>query len=1124
MAGRRTARQAASLPRFKRDEVAAGTMASYVVGCAVFVLGSSVLMAFVVEPPGNPGSGLEQQDLKSKASDALSVLMGTAGSPANWSHNGSTIDRVARLGLVEQGSSVRLDPSKYTALARGRFYYGSDANGFVDYTEARNALGLEGYDFHLRVTPLLEPDTEYFGTRGMGDYRIAYIGDWEGAQPAATGPAALEQAALKDLDVGFTNFSRVAVLGTGDVFRDDSTLLKTTLVPLLGTRVAQVAISQGAGTKYDFNRVNATDVATLVNPTLLPDSEKSLALSTLDAHGRWQLGYTKSREIRATIGSFNTTGQSSVTLTWKEVVDTQGASGTRDEGDYGYVEVSPDGGASWVALTNDPSQRSTDRSDLPPNGLWTDRTVTLSALNCAMCLGKDEVLVALHWIADGDANTGHGWVVDEVRATGAGALLANEGFETPEYQLLVIGSNVDQEAFTPSEVKNAIRDYVQSYGGRILVLGGDQNVQWLQPLFHVGLREASPGVSNPDPTHPLLTVPNDLDWQGFEDNGRAWSFGSSSDSSLFNMVVGTEAGQHVLTVSSTGAFGGDGGIILTSWLPHDMPRDQRLPFLANAITYGRFHHLYMELGPEVPQGVPVAAVSRTAVMEKTTDKDDKEYVELSFVLYLWRGNASASLPSATLPSAPQGFSGTPGDKSVTLTWTAPIQKGSSAVKAYTVYRGTSSGAYTFEKDVGNVLTWQDSGLTNGVTYYYRVAARNDQGNGVQASEIPITPSVPPSKPESPSAAGGAGYIVLTWTEPATHGGVAVTGYQVWRSTSRNVDPMDGVKLAETGTTTTYTDLGLGFPVTAYYRIVAVNARGAGAPSNEVEASTVAIPDAPTTPVATPGRDSITIHWTPPYSSLQIKGYNIFAGSSPGNSQYLTSTDKPNFTETGLGMGVTRYYRVRAWSDGGAGGLSPETSATTFRLGSEPTNVAANGGPDMVTVTWSPPSDLGGSEVLWYHVYNKTSTGQLKLLANVSNVTFSYQHAGLDDNATYHYRVSAITGAGEGPTSAEVSARTWDVPKAPVLTAYSGPGFGRVTLQWVAPVDAGNVSATIQSYNVYRGIAKGQQTFHKATDMLSYTDQNLDPLVTYWYYVRAVTQAGEGTPSNEIPAVAAGTDI
>ena len=41
--------------------------------------------------------------------------------------------------------------------------------------------------------------------------------------------------------------------------------------------------------------------------------------------------------------------------------------------------------------------------------------------------------------------------------------------------------------------------------------------------------------------------------------------------------------------------------------------------------------------------------------------------------------------------------------------------------------------------LGNVLTFMDTGLTNGVTYYYRVAARNAAGLGPTSNEVSATP-------------------------------------------------------------------------------------------------------------------------------------------------------------------------------------------------------------------------------------------------------------------------------------------------------------------------------------------------------------------------------------------------
>jgi hypothetical protein len=42
--------------------------------------------------------------------------------------------------------------------------------------------------------------------------------------------------------------------------------------------------------------------------------------------------------------------------------------------------------------------------------------------------------------------------------------------------------------------------------------------------------------------------------------------------------------------------------------------------------------------------------------------------------------------------------------------------------------------------VGNVLTWTDSGLTNGSTYWYQVAAVNAADAGPRSNEVSATPS------------------------------------------------------------------------------------------------------------------------------------------------------------------------------------------------------------------------------------------------------------------------------------------------------------------------------------------------------------------------------------------------
>ncbi len=92
---------------------------------------------------------------------------------------------------------------------------------------------------------------------------------------------------------------------------------------------------------------------------------------------------------------------------------------------------------------------------------------------------------------------------------------------------------------------------------------------------------------------------------------------------------------------------------------------------------------------------------------------------------------------ATPPAgAPQELIATPGDMQATLTWNA------NATDTYTVKRSTTSGGpyTTVATDLTN-LTYTDTGLTNGVTYYYVVSGANINGPGPDSTEVSITPTV-----------------------------------------------------------------------------------------------------------------------------------------------------------------------------------------------------------------------------------------------------------------------------------------------------------------------------------------------------------------------------------------------
>src|SRR2546425_4542167 len=134
------------------------------------------------------------------------------------------------------------------------------------------------------------------------------------------------------------------------------------------------------------------------------------------------------------------------------------------------------------------------------------------------------------------------------------------------------------------------------------------------------------------------------------------------------------------------------------------------------------------------------------------------------------------------PSPPQALEAIGADSRVALTWQAPHSDGNSPITNFTVYRGTVSGNLSLLTTVGDFLVYNDTGLTNGVTYYYQVSAVNAIGESPRTLEHPATPAqrTPPSASQNVQAIAGDTEVTLTWQAPASNGGFPITAFKVYR--------------------------------------------------------------------------------------------------------------------------------------------------------------------------------------------------------------------------------------------------------------------------------------------------------------------------------------------------------
>jgi parallel beta-helix repeat protein len=214
----------------------------------------------------------------------------------------------------------------------------------------------------------------------------------------------------------------------------------------------------------------------------------------------------------------------------------------------------------------------------------------------------------------------------------------------------------------------------------------------------------------------------------------------------------------------------------------------------------------------------------------------------------------------TVPSEPQNPLVTPGDGLIDLTWDAPLFDGNSSITNYRLYRGTTSGGEAFLLEIGNITMYDDTGLTNGQTYYYKVSAVNAIGEGPKSNEASATPATIPTPPQNLVAMAGDREASLSWDPPSSDGGSSVTSYRIYRGTT----PGGEVFLTEVGNVTSYVDIGLSPGQTYYYQVSAMNVVGEGPISNETHATPTTMPGAPTTLQARltgSGFENITITWS-----------------------------------------------------------------------------------------------------------------------------------------------------------------------------------------------------------------------------------------------------------------------
>ena len=240
-----------------------------------------------------------------------------------------------------------------------------------------------------------------------------------------------------------------------------------------------------------------------------------------------------------------------------------------------------------------------------------------------------------------------------------------------------------------------------------------------------------------------------------------------------------------------------------------------------------------------------------------------------------------------------------------------------------------------------------------------------------------------------------------------------------------------------------------------------------------------VPGAPTgvSAVAT-STTSATISWTPPADDggSAITGYVL---EESVNGGAFAERGRPSATGTqvfaeSLTPGATYQYRVAAINAQGIGSFSTASAPLTMptdvtRPPGAPTSVQAVAtGTTTARVTWSAPSDDGGSAITGYRVERSVDGSAYALLGTADPTPTSVTITNMTPGSTYIFRIAAINAQGVGAYS--LLSAPLVMPTIFVTTPGPVSGFtkGRfiptartfkVTVRWKPPVDDGGAAVT-----------------------------------------------------------------
>jgi chitodextrinase len=471
----------------------------------------------------------------------------------------------------------------------------------------------------------------------------------------------------------------------------------------------------------------------------------------------------------------------------------------------------------------------------------------------------------------------------------------------------------------------------------------------------------------------------------------------------------------------------------------------------------------------------------------------------------------ATPPDTTEPSVPAGLMTTSiQPTAVGLTWTAATDSGGSGLHDYRVYRDSVL--------LANVTgtAYNDTTVTAGTQYSYRVSARDNANNESNRSAALVVTTLTTADTTQPSVPTGlmttsvqATSIALAWNPASDTGGSGLRDYRVYR---------DNTSLA-TVKGTSYSDTTVS-PLTQYsYEVSATdNSNNESSRSTALAVSTPADTTPPSVPTGftttSVQSTSVALTWNAATDTggSGLRDYRVYRDNT-----VLATVTGTTYNDTAAAPSTQHTYQVSARDNADnesnratlAVTTPADTTSPSVPTGLTPTSVQST----SVALAWNAASDTGGSGLHDYRVYRDNA-----LLATIAST--SYVDTTAVPSSQYSYQVSARDNANNesnrtGAMTVTTPADTTP-PSVPTgLTSWANESTV-VELGWNAATDAGG--SGLRDYRVYR-----DNTVLVTVTTTSFSDTTVAPATQYTYQVSARDNANNESSRSASSGVTTPTD-